>query len=176
MVYSLAAHEAKTTRLPEGTMVTVEIDEAGTIVDVHPVETEMAACDKRHHCKVMLHGTVRKIKDRMIFIKTPVVEYEIPANIAPGDTAVGDEMTLWVYENNVVLNYHRAGESLFRRFVTGTLKYADGTKSHIRLWTPEGEKTFLLPRTEKANHLQEGRLITLEVSEAGTALDLWQSS
>ena len=175
-VYSLAAHEAKTVRFPEGTMVTVEIDEAGTVVDVHSVETEQAACDTRHHCKVMLHGTVRKIEDRMIFIKTPVVEYEIPANVAPSVAAVGDEMTLWVYENSVVLNYHQAGESLSRRFVTGTLKYEDATKSHIRLWTPEGEQTFALPRIDKANHLREGQLITVEVSEAGTTLDLWQSS
>jgi len=175
-IYSLAEHGTKTTQLPEGTMVTVEIDEADIVLDVHPVETEMAACDKRHHCKVMLHGMVRKIEDRMIFIKTPVVEYEVPTNIAPSDTAVGDEMTLWVNENNVVLNYHRAGGSPHRRFVTGTLKYADGARSHIRLWTPEGEKTFSLVRIEKANNLQEGRPITLEVSEAGAVLDLWQSS
>ena len=112
----------------------------------------------------------------MIFIKTPVVEYEIPTNIVPRDTAVGDEMTLWVNENNVVLNYHRAGESPYRRFVTGILRYTDRTKSHIRLWTPEGEEMFSLVRIEKANNLQEGRPITLEVSEARAVLDLWQSS
>ena len=176
MVDSLAEHETKIGQLPEGTMVTVEIDEAGAVVDVQPIETEVAACDKRHHCKVMLHGTVRKIDGGMIFIQTPVVEYEIPATVAPGDTAPGDEMTLWVNENDVVLNYHRAGESSHRRFVTGALRYADATRSHIRLWTPEGQRTFSLVQVEKAGHLQEGRPVTLEISEAGAVLDLWQSS
>jgi hypothetical protein len=175
-VYSLVAHEAKTAGLAEGTMVTFEIDEARKVVDVYPVETRIAACDKRHHCKVLLHGTVTKIADRMIFIHTPVVEYQIPTTIAPKDATVGDEMTLWVYEDNVVLNYHKGGNAQPRRFVTGPLKYVDETKSHIQLWTPEGEKTFVMPPSEKANMLQEGRLITLEVSETGTALDLWQSS
>ena len=175
-VYPLDNHEAKTKQLPEGTMVTVEIDEAGAVIDVHLVETEMAACDKRHHCKVMLHGTVRKIEDRMIFIKTPVVEYEVPTSIAPRDTAVGDEMTLWVNENSVVLNYHRAGESSHRRFVTGTLRYTNKAQARIQLWTPEGEKTLSLVEMEKAGHLQEGRPITVEINEAGAVLDLWQTS
>lgn len=175
-VYSLGEHEAKTAQLPEGTMVTVEIDESGTVADVHPVETEVAACDKRHHCKVMLHGPVRKIEDGMIFIQTPVVEYEVPTNIAPHGTAPGDEITLWVNENDVVLNYHQAGDSPHRRFVTGQLRYTDKVRSHVQLWTPEGKKTFSLVHLSKAGDLREGHPVTLEVSEAGTVLDCWQSS
>jgi hypothetical protein len=175
-IYSLAEHEAKTSLLPEGTMVTVEIDETGTVVDVHSVETEVAACDKRHHCKVMLHGTVRKIEDGMIFIQTPVVEYEVPTTIAPGSTAPGDEITLWVNENDVVLNYHQAGDASHRRFVTGQLKYTDMARSHIELWTPEGKRSFSLVHLSKAGGLREGHPITLEVSEAGAVLDCWQSS
>ena len=175
-VYSLVAHEAKTAGLADGTMVTVEIDEARQVVDVYPVETRIAACDTRHHCKVLLHGAVSKITDRMIFIHTPVVEYQIPTTIAPKDATVGDEMTLWVYEDNVVLNYHKGGDAQPRRFVTGPLKYVDEAKSHIQLWTPEGVQTFAMPPSNKATTLQEGRLVTLEVSETGTALDLWQSS
>ena len=55
-------------------MVAVEINESDEVIDVRPVETEAGACDTRHHCKVMLHGTVMKIEDSMIFIKTPVVD------------------------------------------------------------------------------------------------------
>lgn len=175
-VYSLTEYEAKTAHLPEGTMVTVEVDETGTVVDVHPVETEVAACDKRHRCKVMLHGTVRKIEDAMIFIETPVVEYEVPIYIAPSGIAPGDEMTLWVNENDVVLNYHQAGDSPYRRFVTGKLRYTDKARSHIKLWTPEGERTYSLVHLNNAGELQEGRPVTIEISEAGTVLDCWQSS
>jgi hypothetical protein len=90
-------------------MVTVEIDDTGTVIDLHRAASEMGACDKRHHCKVMLHGIVRKIEDGMIFIKTPVVEYELSTNMGPRDTAPGDEMTLWANDNNVVLDHYRAG-------------------------------------------------------------------
>lgn len=175
-VYSLAEHATKTSQLPEGTMVTVEINEAGAVIEARPVETELSACDKRHHCKVMLHGTVKKIEGGMIFIQTPVVEYEIPTNIAPSDAAPGDEMTLWVNENDVVLNYHRAGEASHRRYVTGKLRYTDKVRSHIQLWTPEGERRFSLVHLSKARDLQEGRPVTLEISDAGTVIDFWQSS
>lgn len=175
-VYLLDEHEAKTKDLPEGTMVSVEIDEADHVIDLHPVETEVAACDKRHHCKVMLHGIVRKVKDGLIFIKTPVVEYELTANFAPRDTGPGDEMTLWAYENDVVLDHYREGQMSHRRFVTGPLRYADKTRAHIQLWTPEGEKTFRLPQIETAGHLREGHPVTLEVGEFDDVIDLWQSS
>lgn len=175
-VYSLTGHAAKTSQLPEGAMVTVEVDETGTVIEVRPVETELSACDKRHHCKVMLHGTVRTIEGGMIFIQTPVVEYEVPATIARGDTARGDEITLWVNENDVVLDHHRAGEASHRRYVTGALRYTDRAKAHIQLWTPEGERTFSLIHLSKTGDLQEGRPITLELSAAGSVLDFWQTS
>ncbi|HKN85314.1 MAG TPA: hypothetical protein VJV04_00500 [Nitrospiraceae bacterium] len=164
--YSLEEHEAKTDQLRQGTMVTVEINESGYVIDLHPVEAQVAGCDKRHHCKVMLHGIVLRIEDNMIFIKTPVVEYELPMNIAAPNTAPGDEMTLWVNENNVVLDHYRAGEMSPRRFVTGPVRYADKTRAHIKLWTPEGEKTFSLLQIKTGAELREGNQITLEIDEA----------
>ena len=175
-VYSLAEHEAKTNHLPQGTMVTVEINESGNVIELHSVETEVAACDKRHHCKVMLHGIVLKIENSMIFIKTPMVEYELPTSLASPTTAPGDEMTLWVNENNVVLDHYRAGELSHRRFVSGPLQYADRTRAHIKLWTPEGEKTFSLIQIKMAADLREGHQVTLEIDEADRVIDLRQPS
>lgn len=175
-VYSLEEHDAKTSPLREGTMVTVEINEAGTVIDLHPVETEVGACDKRHHCKVMLHGIVLKIEESMIFIKTPMVEYELPTSLASPNTVPGDEMTLWVNENNVVLDHYRAGQLSHRRFVTGPVRYADKTRVHITLWTPEGEKTFSLIQIKTAANLREGHQVTLEIDEADHVIDLRESS
>jgi hypothetical protein len=175
-VYLLEEHEAKTNRLREGTMVTVEINEFGNVIDLHPVETEVGACDKRHHCKVMLHGIVLKIEASMIFIKTPMVEYELPTHLAAPNTAAGDEMTLWVNENNVVLDHYRAGEISHRRFVTGPVRYADKTRTYIKLWTPEGEKTFSLVQIKMGADLREGHQITLEIDEADHVIDLRQPS
>ena len=50
-VYSLVGHEATTLPVSEGTMVMVEIDDAGTVIDVDPVETERAACDMQSPLK-----------------------------------------------------------------------------------------------------------------------------
>ena len=175
-VYSLEEHAAKTTHLPEGTMVTVEINESGHVIDLHPVDTEVGACDTRHHCKVMLHGVVMRIEESMIFIKTPVVEYELPRNVAAPNTAPGDEMTLWVNENNVVLDHYRPGETSHRRFVTGPVRYTDTTRAHIKLWTPEGEKTFSLAQVRMAADLQEGHQVTLEIDEGDHVIDLRQPS
>ena len=174
-VYSLEAHEAKTFHLRVGTMVAVEINESDEVIDVRPVETEAGACDTRHHCKVMLHGTVMKIEDSMIFIKTPVVEYELPTSLAGPNTAPGDEMTLWVNENNVVLDHYRPGDIAHRRFVTGPVRYADKTRAHIKLWTPEGDRTFSLMQIKMATPLREGHQVTLEVDEADQVIDLRES-
>lgn len=178
-VYSLEEHEAKTFHLRVGTMVAVEINEYDKVIDLRPVDTEEGACDTRHHCKVMLHGIVMKIEDSMIFIKTPVVDYELPASLAAPNTAPGDEMTLWVNENNVVLDHYRAGELSPRRFVTGPVRYADKSRLHIKLWTPEGEKRFSLLQIKQIKagaELREGNQITLEIDEADRVVDLRQPS
>jgi Zn ribbon nucleic-acid-binding protein len=176
-VYPLEEHEVKTRELEEGTMVRVELNESGQVIDLLPVEDEVAFCDKRHHCKVLLEGKVAEIRSGMIFIQTPAVEYELLASVAPRDTEPGDEVTVWVNDDSVVLYPHRKGEGTHHRFITGKLTYAGQTKKEIRLWTPEGEKTFLLEQLEaKATQFQEGRLVTVEVNEVDAVIDLWESS
>lgn len=175
-VYPLAEHHLPAQQFHEGTMVRVEINEAGQVIGLDPVEAEVAGCDKRHHCKVMMHGMVRVVEEGMIFIKTPMVEYEVVATMATPDILPGDEMTLWANENQVVLDHYRAGEMNRRRFVTGPLKYADKLRAHVTLWTPEGEQTFPLPRLKAHGVLREERPVTLEINENGEVIDLWQSS
>jgi hypothetical protein len=163
--------------LADGTMVTVEVNEAGRVIDLHRVEAEEASCDKRHHCKVMVHGTVTAIESGMMFIRTPVVEYELQANAAPRDAVLGDEMTIWVNENNIVLDQHRTGDTRPHRFITGTLTYVGNGRNKIKLWTPEGEKIFSLGQVEtKSLTLKERRPVTVEINDAGVVIDLWQSS
>ena len=135
--------------------------------------TQVNADDQVWTTKV--NGVISQMRSGLIMVTTSWGSMTIQSD-ALTEAKVGDGIIVWVNENNVVLNYHRAGESPYRRFVTGILRYTDRTKSHIRLWTPEGEELFSLVRIEKANNLQEGHPITLEVSEARAVLDLWQSS
>jgi hypothetical protein len=47
------------------------------------------------------------------------------------------------------------------------------TKQEIKLWTPEGEKVFPLDRMEvKTKPIEEGSMITVELDEKGTVIDL----
>ena len=89
-----------------------------------------------------------EIKSGLIFVKAPAAQYTISANTAPADAKVGDKVTLWVNENNIVVDHHRQGAKAVHRFVTGKLVYVGLMKKQIKLWTPEGEKEFPLERLE----------------------------
>jgi hypothetical protein len=53
------------------------------------------------------------------------------------------------------------------------LIYAGKTKNEIKLQTPEGEKVFPLGRMEvKTKPIEEGSMITVELDEKGTVIDL----
>ncbi|WP_447980766.1 hypothetical protein [Candidatus Nitrospira bockiana] len=86
---------------------------------------------------------------------------------------VGDELVLLVDENNTVIEAHPKGEGSAHQFVTGKLMYVGKTKKEIRLATPEGEKVFPIERLEiKTGGIEEGAIVTAEVNEAGTIIDL----
>lgn len=75
-----------------------------------------------------------------------------------------------------MLDHYRLGEMSHRRFVTGPVRYADKTRAHIKLWTPEGERTFSLLQIKMAAHLREGQQVTLEIDEADHVIGLRESS
>lgn len=86
---------------------------------------------------------------------------------------IGDELTIWVNENNTVIDVHPKGEEGIHRFITGKLAYVGKMKDQIKLWTPDGEKVFPLERLEvKTGGIEEGALVTVELNEAGTVIDL----
>jgi hypothetical protein len=106
-------------------------------------------------------------------VKTPVAQYTLAANTAPPDAKVGDKVTLWVNQDNIVVDHHRKGMEGVHRFITGKLVYVGRTKKEIKLLTPEGEKIFPLERLEvKAGGIEEGALVTVELNENGTVIDL----
>jgi hypothetical protein len=77
----------------------------------------------------------------------------------------------------MVVDHHRQGVSAApHRLISGKLIYAGLTKNKIKLWTPEGEKVFPLERMEvKTKPIAEGSLITVELNEDGTVVDLWKA-
>jgi hypothetical protein len=85
----------------------------------------------------------------------------------------GEEVRLTLDENNAVIDVHPKREAGRHRFVTGKLKYVGKMKPEIKLETKEGDKTFPLRRQEiRTGTIEEGALVTAEVNEAGTVIDL----
>jgi hypothetical protein len=89
----------------------------------------------------------------------------------------GDEVTVLLNENNAVIDIHPKGQEGTHRFVTGKLIYVGKMKQEIKLATSEGEKVFPIERQEiKTGVIEEGSLVTAELNEAGTLIDLHRES
>ena len=125
----------------------------------------------------IVSGVVKDVKSDVYTVTTPTGMLTLNQNAADrhghGVPKVGDELTLLVDENNAVIDAHPKGKEGKHEFVTGKLIRLDRMDKRVRLSTPQGEKTFPLERLElKAKGLEEGALITVELNEAGTAIDV----
>lgn len=90
---------------------------------------------------------------------------------------LGEEVTLVLNENNAIIDVHPKGKEGEHRFVTGTLVYVGRMKPELKLRTPEGDQTFPLGRQEiKTGTFEEGALVTAELNEAGTVIDLHRAA
>lgn len=177
-VFPLERLEVKAGGIEEGAMVTVELNEAGAVVDLHRTSVEINF-DEHPRTNpgyvIQVNGTVTKIQSGLIFVKTPAGQYTISAKTAPADAAVGDEVSLWMNEENMVIDHHGKEKNMkgAHRLIFGKLIYAGKTKKEIKLLTPEGEKVFLLDRMEiKTKPIAEGSQIVVELNEDGTVVDL----
>ena len=177
-VFPLERLEVKTGGIEEGALVTVELNEAGTVVDLYRMTVEMSFDEHPRTMPgyvIQVNGTVTKIQSGVIYVKTPAGQYTINAKTAPSDAAVGDEVSLWVNEENMVIDHHGKKKHMkgTHRLIFGKLIYAGKTKNQIKLQTPEGEKVFPLERMEvKTKPIAEGSQIVVELNEEGTVIDL----
>jgi hypothetical protein len=127
---------------------------------------------------IQVNGTVTKIQSGLISVKTPTGLYTISAKTAPADAAVGDEVSLWLNEGNMVIDHHgkEKHKTGTHRLIFGKLIYTGRTKNQIKLSTPEGEKVFPLERLDvKTKPIAEGSQIVVELNEEGTVIDLWKA-
>ncbi|MCC6138994.1 MAG: hypothetical protein IT389_00100 [Nitrospira sp.] len=162
----------------EGTPIAIELNEEGKVIDIHRLTVELDI-DEHPHTRpgyyLTLTGEVTKIQSGLVYVKTPVGQYTLNVKTAPSDAAIGDEVTLWLNEENIVIDHHGKHKQMAgaHRLITGKLIYAGLTKKEIKLWTPEGEKVFPLDRMEmKTKLIAEGAKVTVELNESGTVIDL----
>lgn len=176
-VFDVQAGRSKLAQFQEGAPVTIELNEEGKLIDIHAFNVEMVVSDNprmRPGYRIQTHGTVEKMQSGLIFIKTPTGRYTVPAKLAPSNAAVGDEVSLWINEEGLVIDGH--GEKRpagLHRLVFGKLVYVGRDKKQIKLRTPEGEKVFPLERLEvKAKGIPEGSNVVVELNEDGTVIEL----
>ncbi|CAI4029706.1 hypothetical protein DNFV4_00124 [Nitrospira tepida] len=165
--------------IEEGTPISVELNEAGKVIDIHKMNVEMTF-DEQPKTKagyhITVHGVVDRIQGPMVAVKAPGGDYWLNAKTLPKDIKAGDEITLWVNEENIVVDHHQKGHDKAHRLVTGKLVYVGKMKKEIKLWTPEGEKVFPLERIEvKAKPIEEGSRVTIELNESGAVTDIWKA-
>lgn len=162
----------------EGSPITVELNEAGKVIDIHKLTVEMSFDEHPRTTPghvIQVNGTVAKIQSGLIYVKTPTGQYTISANTAPADAAVGDEVSLWINDENMVIDHHgkekhKAGT---HRLIFGKLIRTGPNKNQVKLSTPEGEKVFPLERMEvKTKPIADGSNIVLELNEEGTVIDV----
>lgn len=122
-----------------------------------------------------LSGVVSKIESGLVFVTTPTGRVAVSSKAIRAVCKVGDKVTMWVNEGNVVIDVHKEGKPSPHRFITGTLTYVSDDKKEILLWTPEGEKPFPVERGKsKLSAIKDGSPIAAELNEEGRIIDIHQ--
>jgi hypothetical protein len=146
-------------------------------VQADSADPEEVAHMKAGHKKVQ--GVVSEVKSGLYTVKTPTgATYALTESAAVrhghGVPKVGDEMTLWVNEGNMVMDANFKGMSdKAPQFISGTLASIDNGHSQMTLSTPGGEKNFKLkPESRMFRDIASGTQVTIEVNEAGEVIDI----
>jgi len=142
-----------------------------------PADPEEVAHMKAGHKKV--EGVVSEMKSGLYTVKTPTgatltLTEAAAVRHGHGVPKVGDEMTLWVNEGNMVIDAHMKGQPVPpHRFISGTLASIDNAKSQVTLSTSGGEKNFKLkPESRMFRDIAAGTQVTIEVNESQEVIDL----
>lgn len=142
-----------------------------------PVDLEEVARMKVGHQKV--EGVVIDRKSGLYTVKTSTgatLTLAEAAAVRHGHSVpkIGDEMTLWVNEGNMVMDVCPKGQAdKAPRFITGTLASIDNGKSQMTLATLEGGKSFnLRPESRMFRDIAVGAEVTIEVNDTGEVIDI----
>ena len=142
-----------------------------------PSDQEEITHMKAGHKKV--EGVVTEVKSGLIIVKSSTgarLTLTEAAAFRQGKPVpkVGDELTLWVNEGNMVLAAYPKGQpDKAPRFITGKLASIDNGKSQMILVTSEGERGYRLrPESRMFRDIAVGSEITVEVNEMGEVIDM----
>ena len=142
-----------------------------------PADPEEVAHMKAGHQKV--EGVVTEVKSGLYTVKihtgATLTLTEAAAFRQGRDVPkVGDEMTLWVNEGNMVMDARLKGQpGKAPRFISGTLSSIDNGKSQMTLSTSRGERGYSLrPESRMFRDIAVGTQVTIEVNDTGEVIDI----
>ena len=120
-----------------------------------------------------VNGVISQMRSGLIMVTTSWGSMTIQSD-ALTETKVGDGITVWVNENNVVIDaYPKGAARPYHRWVRGNLTYTSGNQEAITLWTPEGKKDFIVKRNRpKFGSFAEGSPITVQLNDKGEVIDV----
>jgi hypothetical protein len=135
------------------------------------ITTQVHADDQVWTTKV--NGVISQVRSGLIMVTTSWGTMSIQSD-ALTEAKVGDGITVWVNENNVVIDaYPKGAARPYHRWVRGNLTYTSGNQEAITLWTPEGKKDFIVKRNRpKFGSFAEGSPITVQLNDKGEVIDV----
>ena len=143
----------------------------------NPTDLEEVARMKSGHQQI--EGVVIEVKSGLYTVRTSTgatLTLTEAAAVREGHRApkVGDEMTLWVNEGNMVMDARPKGQpGKAPRFITGTLASIDNGTSQMTLATSGGKKSFTLrPENRMFREIAVGTEVTIEVNDRGEVIDI----
>jgi hypothetical protein len=118
-------------------------------------------------------GVISKIDSRRISVTTSWGHMNIQSD-ALADARVGDEITVWINESNVVIDaYPKGAARPEHRWIRGKLTYTSSDQNAITLWTPKGKRDFLVKQNQsKFGTFAEGVPITVQLNDKGEVVDV----
>lgn len=118
-------------------------------------------------------GVISQMRSGLITATTSWGHMTIQSD-ALTEAKVGDEITVWVNENNAVIDaYPKGAARPHHRWVRGNLTYTSGNQEAITLWTPEGKKDFVVKQNQsKFGSFAEGSPITVQLNDKGEVIDV----
>lgn len=156
----------------------IDVHRRGTVIDLHRFSVEMTF-DERPRTKpghiIQVSGHISRIQSGFLSVKTPVGQYTISQKTVPSEATVGDEVSLWIRDDNMVIDRHRKDEptGAIHRRIFGKLAYTGMGKNAINLATPEGKQIIDLSGSGVTTPtIAEGSDIVVDLNENGTVIAL----
>ena len=128
-----------------------------------------------HHIEAS--GVVTKVDASSIALKTPSANLILNVNATErsglSQVRVGDELTVWIDEDNNVVDVHQKGHQAKHRLITGKLAYSDNSKTAMKPSTTEGKPSVPIKLEEVTpDNMPGGTLGTVEIDEQGRLMDI----